>query len=61
MAVAKTKAVKMRKYKVAWVEPVCGFIRALTLRAKNIKEATKLVASEYPAKGKHKVTWLKSS
>lgn len=61
MGTPKTKAIKARRYRVAWLEPMCGFERVLTLTAKNKKEATKLVADRYPAAKKHHVSCLKTA
>ena len=57
----KTKKIKARRYRISWLEPICGFQRVLTLRARNKTEAVKLVADRYPAKKKHQVTCLKTA
>ncbi len=55
----KSKKSKVRRYSVAWKTLTCAFPRTLTLHAANKKEAYKLVASQYPAQGKHIVKVLK--
>lgn len=54
-----SKAVKLRKYRVQWTTPACGFQRALTLRAANKQQALKLVSDRYPGRNKHQVQCLK--
>jgi len=59
MGTPKTKAVKARRYRVSWDTPIGNMHRVLTLRARNKKEAVKLVADRYPARKKHLAECLK--
>lgn len=59
MGTPKTKAIKARRYRVAWDTPIGNMHRVLTLTARNKKEAVKLIADRYPAKKKHTVSCLK--
>lgn len=55
----KSKRIKGKRYRVSWLEPICGFQRVLTLTATSKKAATKLVADHYPAKKKHVASLVK--
>lgn len=50
---------KLRRYRVVGITKYGNFKRVHTLSAYNMKEAGKLILSQYSPKGKVKVTCLK--